>query len=101
MLDFKKRGAFIRLNWRRKMGLRVPAYGYRPIDVPASRKLVEVVISALFLLGRTPLARWLVERIPLNLLGPAFDLLRKAWKGISKPAKRQGLSQTTYEVLDD
>ncbi len=30
MIDFKKRGAFIRMGWRRTLGQRVPEYGYRP-----------------------------------------------------------------------
>lgn len=64
MLDFKKRGAFIRLHWRRKLGRRAPNFGYRPAHIPPSRQLVELVISGIFLIGGTRLARRLIESLP-------------------------------------
>jgi coenzyme F420 hydrogenase subunit beta len=99
MLDFKKRGAFIRLGWRESLGKPVPHYGYWPRHIPLSRKLVEVVISSIFAVGGTRLARRLVEFIPIGILGPAFDTLRKTWKSISKPTKRKGLRDLDFEVL--
>lgn len=100
MFDFKKRGAFLRLEWRRAWGRRVPDYGYRPSAIPLSRRLVELVIIGLFGLCRTRLARWLVEKVPLNLIGPLFDGLRRGWKWVSKPVKRQGLRQVSFEVTE-
>jgi len=79
MLDFKKRGAFIRLGWRKALGQPVPDYGYRPVAIPRSRQLVEVVITGLFLAAGTPLARRTVEHIPIRVLGPTFNTLRKQW----------------------
>lgn len=99
MLDFKKRGAFIRIGWRRALGKPIPDYGYRPLDIPFARYLVEMVVSALFILGRMRLVRWIVERIPLEMLGPLFDFLRKSWKNFSKPTKRRGLSDYRVEVV--
>ena len=98
MLDFKKRGAFIRIGWRKASGRPVPDYGYLPVHIPLSRRLVEVVISGIFGICQTPLARGLVERIPLRVVGPLFDSLRRLWKNISKPSKRRGLSQTRFIV---
>jgi len=98
MLDFKKRGAFIRNDWRRRLGRRAPTYGYRPAHIPLSRKLVELFIVSLFAAGRTRLARRAIESVPLSLLGPLFDTLRKTWKRLSKPVKRKGLSGATFNA---
>jgi len=97
MIDFKKRGAFIRLRWRRTSGRRVPDYGYRPVSIPFSRKLIELVIAAIFGLGRTRLCRRLVEYVPLGVIGPFFEALRSAWKRVSKPTKRAGLVDLRFE----
>jgi coenzyme F420 hydrogenase subunit beta len=59
---------------------------------------VEVVISGIFGICQTRLARWLVEQIPLRIVGPVFDSLRRAWKCISKPTKRRGLANTRFIV---
>jgi coenzyme F420 hydrogenase subunit beta len=96
MLDFKKRGAFIRLGWRRKLGRPVPDYGYRPAKIPLSRYAVEMVISAIFLAGSTRLARRVVQFVPVAILGPLFNTLRKSWKRMSKPTKRKGLQETEF-----
>jgi coenzyme F420 hydrogenase subunit beta len=99
MLDFKKRGTFIRLSWLKSLGKRVPSYGYQPAHIPLSRKMVETVVSCLFGLGHLRPAQKLIELIPLRILGPLFDMLRKAWKGLSKPTKRHGLGRCAFEVL--
>jgi coenzyme F420 hydrogenase subunit beta len=96
MLDFKKRGSFVRMAWRAAVGLPTPDYGYRPLAIPLTRQLVELVISGLFLLCSTALARIAVEHIPLALLGPFFNTLRKTWKALSKPTKRRGLVETQF-----
>ncbi len=92
MLDFKKRGGYLRNRWRRKTGRAAPDYGYRPANVPTSRIFVEIVISGIFAVGRTGIARWIVSHIPERIIGPLFDNLRKGWKAASKPTKRKGLS---------
>ncbi len=96
MLDFKKRGSFIRMDWRAARGLPVPDYGYRPADIPISRKLVEVVIALIFAICGTRPARWIVEQIPIEILGPLFNTLRKSWKSISKPTKRKGMQAVEF-----
>lgn len=96
MLDFKKRGSFIRLAVQQRQGIPVPDFGYRPEEIPLSRWLVEVVISGSFLIGRQAWARWLVSKLPMELVGPTFNFLRKTWKGLSKPTKRKGLAEVRF-----
>lgn len=98
MLDFKKRGAFIRNDWRARAGKRAPSYGYRPEHIPPTRKLVELVIVLLFGVCRTRVARRLVLWVPLGFIGPLFDVLRRSWKAASKPVKRKGLGSASFVI---
>ncbi len=91
MIDFKKRGGYLRNQWRKKIGKIAPDYGLSPVGTGASRILVEVIITSIFIVCRTPIARWIMEQIPEKILGPLFNNLRLAWKNASKPAKRKGL----------
>jgi coenzyme F420 hydrogenase subunit beta len=95
MLDFKKRGGYIRNRMRRALGLKAPDFGMKPSPLPFSRWAVELVISGIFFVSRTWLARRLVERIPERIIGPLFNALRLGWKSASKPTKRKGLANLT------
>jgi coenzyme F420 hydrogenase subunit beta len=97
MLDFKKRGGYLRNRMRAFFGYTVPDYGYRPAGIRFSRKLTEVVISLIFLAAGTRLARACMQLVPEKVMGPAFDFLRLRWKKLSKPAKRKGLSD--YRIV--
>lgn len=92
MLDFKKRGAFIRNSWKKVQ----PDYGYRPEHIPASRVLVEWILRLFFGIGHTKTARWIVQHIPISIVGPIFNALRKSWKAASKPTKRKGLKEIKF-----
>jgi len=92
MIDFKKRGGFIRNQWRRKIGLAAPDYGMEPATIPPSRKIAELVISTLFVIGSTAPARFVLRQIPESVIGPVFNKLRLSWKKASKPTKRKGLA---------
>lgn len=96
MLDFKKRGGYIRNKWRRFFGHPVPEYGYRPLNIAFTRKITELVISGIFLLAGNRVTRWLMTLVPEKIMGPLFDFLRLRWKKMSKPTKRKGLSQ--YDI---
>ncbi len=98
MLDFKKRGAFLRIEAQRRRGLPVPEFGYRPAAIGRERRLVEGVIRAVLAIGRRRWARRAVQALPLGLVGPAFDALRKGWKRASKPSKRKGLAELDFVV---
>jgi coenzyme F420 hydrogenase subunit beta len=95
MIDFKRRGGYIRNQWRRKLGLAAPDFGFRPDPLPISRYVVEAVISTVFLVARTRLARFVLRQIPERVMGPAFDWTRLKWKALSKPTKRKGLGELT------
>lgn len=97
MLDFKKRGGYLRNRMRAFFGWSVPDYGYRPVGIAFSRKLTEVVISGIFLLAGNRFSRWVMTIIPEKIIGPMFDFLRLRWKKVSKPTKRKGLGR--YEVV--
>jgi coenzyme F420 hydrogenase subunit beta len=99
MLDFKKRGSWLRNQWRRKLGLPAPDYGYCPAAMPLSRILVEMVISTLFFVGKSGFARWLVSQLPEAIIGPLFNQLRLGWKKASKPTKRKGLANFEVKIL--
>ncbi|MCZ7666240.1 MAG: hypothetical protein M5U34_02845 [Chloroflexi bacterium] len=62
---------------------------------------MEGVISTIFMVCGTSLARKIVEQIPLNIIGPLFDALRKTWKNLSRPTKRKGLAQVEFELFGD
>jgi len=98
MIDFKKRGGYLRNRLRKKLGLAAPDYGLSPGKIGMSRIFVEVIISGVFLACRNPLARWLMEHIPESILGPLFNNLRLIWKNASKPAKRKGLGGLTMKT---
>jgi coenzyme F420 hydrogenase subunit beta len=95
MIDFKKRGGYLRSRMRRLLGQPAPDFGLRPVPLPANRVAVEVVISSLFFLGGLRVSRWLVSLLPERVIGPLFNRLRLTWKALSKPTKRKGLGTLT------
>jgi coenzyme F420 hydrogenase subunit beta len=97
MIDFKKRGSYIRNRMRKMLYLKAPDFCYKPARIGLSRILVEVVISSIFVLGKTPLFRLFLYLLPERVIGPLFNFLRLKWKKISKKTKRQGLE--SYEVI--
>lgn len=101
MLDFKKRGTFLRLDAQKSAGKPVPDFGYRPKSIPFTRKVVESILSFIFSIGKLSVTRKLVTFVPDKILGSAFDTLRKSWKSVSKPSKRKGLMTIDFEVTGD
>ncbi|MBK7175459.1 MAG: Coenzyme F420 hydrogenase/dehydrogenase, beta subunit C-terminal domain [Bacteroidales bacterium] len=89
--DLKKRGSFIRIRFRKMLGLAVPDYGYRLKDFPMSRYFMELVILSLFLVLGTAPARWLVERISPSWIGKIFEKSRTIWKKSTYRIKRNNL----------
>ncbi len=91
MLDFKKRGSLSACSLTAR-SLPVPDYGYArpsPLRIGGGR---DRALCAL----RRGRVRRLAESIPIQVLGPAFNTLRKAWKALSKPAKRKGLLNVQF-----
>lgn len=89
--DLKKRGAFIRIRFRRLFGRAVPAYGVRPGRLSPLRWMMEVVIDMLFALFGTRMARSLVATINPAWMGRLFEHARTHWKGLTRNVKRDGL----------
>lgn len=98
MIDFKKRGSFIRNHFRRLIGLKSPVYGMFPARIPLIRYLVEIVIVTVLIICRNPLSRAVLPLIPEDIIGPVFNTLRLKWKQLSKPTKRKGLRNLQYII---
>ncbi len=89
--DLKKRGAFIRIQFRRLMGKSIPDYGYELKDFGMKRYLMEVIISTMFIVLSTPLARWTVEQFSPTFIGNLFEKSRNIWKKSTYNIKREQL----------
>ena len=101
MLDFKKRGSFIRLAWKDRFVKKGKTfYGYEPVGITKKRMLVEAVNFIIFTLGRTWLMRRVIEHIPISVMGRVFNVVRKSWKAMSKPTKRKGLDGQEFRIIE-
>lgn len=78
--DFKKRGSFIRIKFRKLMCKSVPDYGYQISGFAFSRYLMEMIISSLFVFMGTGFARWAVEQFKPSFIGGIFEKTRTVWK---------------------
>ncbi|MEN8158181.1 MAG: Coenzyme F420 hydrogenase/dehydrogenase, beta subunit C-terminal domain, partial [Bacteroidota bacterium] len=90
--DFKKRGAFIRIRFRKMWLKRIPDYGYTLKRFPLKRILMEVMISTLFRLLGSRLARWAVEQFSPTFIGNIFERTRTSWKRSTHNIKRESLN---------
>ncbi|NTV83643.1 MAG: coenzyme F420 hydrogenase [Bacteroidales bacterium] len=89
--DLKKRGTFIRMQYRSWLGKPNPDYGYRLKGFPFSRYLMEIAIDGLFIILGTGFARWIVEKFPPGMVGKIFEKARKIWKKSTHKVKRERL----------
>jgi coenzyme F420 hydrogenase subunit beta len=101
MFDFKKRGAFMRMRFRRFFGKKIPDYGIKPVGLGVSRYLVELIIFGVILVCSTKFSRFLLRLIPVGFIGRFFNLSRKGWKNVSKPTKRKGLLHQKYRIIEN
>lgn len=97
-LDLKKRGAFIRIERRKKRGLPVPNYGYHPKYIPRNRYIFESLLSVLFIIFKSPVTIFLLERLPIPVIGWFFIKARNLWKSKTKGTKGEGLSKMKFVV---
>jgi len=97
MIDFKKRGSFIRFKFRKMFGKKVPEFGYVPKRITIIRTFVELIISTLFFICSLKVTRYLIVFIPVKIIGPFFNYLRIKWKSISRSTKRKGLNN--YKII--
>lgn len=91
--DLKKRGAFIRIALRHRLGRVAPDYGVAPGRFPVSRHVLEWIISALFVLLGSGAARWCLTRTNPRWLGRVFVRLRTLWKKATRGIKAHELGR--------
>lgn len=89
--DFKKRGGFIRIRFRKISGKAIPDYGYSLGKSPFKRVLMELMISSLFRIMGTGPARWSVEQFSPAFIGKIFERSRTSWKKSTHNIKRDSL----------
>ena len=89
--DLKKRGSFIRIRFRKMFFRQHPDYGYKLSGFPASRYLMEIIISGLFLLLGSWPARRTVELFKPAFIGSIFEKSRNTWKKSTHSIKRKDL----------
>lgn len=89
--DLKKRGAFIRIRYRRMLGLNCPEYGYQVKDSRLLRHVMELFIDLIFLVAGTRISRFLIERVKPAWMGAIFEKLRTHWKRMTQGIKRGDL----------
>jgi len=99
-IDFKKRGAFIRINRLKKQGQPYPEYGYQPLNLPQSRVRFEYFLDVLFKICSWPIVLWLVEKFPVEFTGRIFMWARNMWKKSTKKVKRGGLTDLQFKITD-
>lgn len=98
MLEFKKRGSFIRIMFRKLMNKKTPNYGYGIKNIPLTRIFIEIIISLIFAICSTRLVRSILIYLPDKLIGPFFNEIRLKWKTITKGSKRSGLESIHFTV---
>ena len=99
MLDFKKRGAFIRIF--RKPPNQRPNYNYLPINLQLKRQLFEYLISFFFYFCQTRLSRFIIEHLPLKISGKLFMKTRLWWKKLTFSTKRSGLTKIKFKLTNN
>jgi coenzyme F420 hydrogenase subunit beta len=90
--DFKKRGSFIRIKFRKLSGKSIPDFGYKLSGFKTSRYLMEIFVSSMFIIMRTGIARWTVEQFSPGFIGNIFEKARTTWKKSTHKIKRDELS---------
>lgn len=90
--DFKKRGGFIRIKFRKLFGKSSPDYGYNLSGFPVSRYFMELFISGLFVALGTKPARWMIEQVKPEFVGKVFEKSRNIWKRSTHKIKRNSLN---------
>ncbi len=97
-LDIKKRGAFIRIERRQKKGLPVPEFGYKPVNITKSRKLFESFVGFTIWLFHLKVMVWILEKMPVSIIGQLFVYTRSIWKKSTKTVKKEGLEGLKFEI---
>ncbi len=92
----KKYAVWSRIRLRRWMGQAAPDYGYTA-RCTARQQIVGLGLAVVFWMGRTPLARGIVQCLPLELTGRVFLFVRKRWRNATRPKRNSQVK--VYDVL--
>jgi coenzyme F420 hydrogenase subunit beta len=79
-LDMKKRGAFIRIQNRKKKGKAFPRYGFKIPEATLKRRIDEHMFSFYMWFNSLSVTRWIINKIPFSVLGFYYVRLRGFWK---------------------
>jgi coenzyme F420 hydrogenase subunit beta len=91
----KKYAVWSRIRLRRWMGGPVPNYAYEAVCTMRQHG-VGLFIALVFWLGRTRLARGVVQVLPLEVTGRVFLMVRKRWRSATRPRRKAQMRD--YEV---
>ena len=98
MIDFKKRGSYLRNQFRNILGMKAPDYGIKPVGIKLSRIIFELILDTVFIIGNLRISKSILSLIPEKMIGPVFNKIRIIWKSLSKPTKRKGLGTLMMET---
>jgi len=99
-IDFKKRGAFLRIERLKKRGHRYPDYGLTLTSAPWKRRVFEWLLDGIFTVCAWKWMRAVADRIPNGLMGPFFERVRTIWKRSTHQTKRRGMSSIALAITD-
>jgi len=83
-LDFKKKGAFIRLKLRKMKGKAVPDYEVNSPKISTKRVIIEIFVTLIFYICSFGISKKIIQKVPLGMLGIFFTFLRKTWRTLTK-----------------
>lgn len=92
----KKYAVWERIRLRRWLGRPVPDYGYEAERTPR-QQIVGLAIAVVFQLGRTALARAIVQALPLEFTGRLFLWIRKRWRNATRPNRKARVRDYTVK----
>lgn len=99
-IDFKKRGAFLRIERLKRSGQRYPEYGLTLTSAPWKRRAFEWMLDDIFTVCAWGWVRAIADRIPNRLMGPFFERVRTVWKHSTRSTKRAGVSSIALAITD-
>lgn len=93
--DLKKRGAFIRMDFKKQSGRAIPDYGYYPGPFTLRRRIFERVLAMLFTICSWGISKRIIELVPPGAIGKVFGGARVLWKKSTRGVKKRGLENSS------
>jgi coenzyme F420 hydrogenase subunit beta len=100
-LDLKKTGAFLRIKFRQWQKSPVPSFGYTLESASFFRQLEELAQVLVFWICSWKFSRWLVNLIPLGIIGGLFQLLRTLWmRNTHSKDHKSGIASARFRLTE-